>query len=356
LWIKQPDCVGGGRLLPELEARRARLFEWLAAVGDFRRGSISENWRRSASLPAAGALSRAAEGTGRGGCGPARWRGGDHRSAAQAAHAPNGAAVVGVDLGVRDLLVAATPDGQEVARIPAPNPLKRAQRQLQALQRKAARQYGPREPGAPRQSSRREPSHGWQATQAQIRRLHARAANLRADALHQATTALSQQHRVIGVETLAVANMTRRGGARKRGLNRSLNDASLGAVALLLGYKTMWYGSTLIKAARWFPSSKTCSSCGAVKAKLGLHERAYHCERCGLVIDRDLNAAINLARHALAQTMGEIAPGGSGPLDSGGADRKTPTHAGAGGNETATPTGGAASAAGGTAPPQGEAA
>jgi putative transposase len=279
-----------------------------------------------------------------------------HRSLGRPAHAPNRAAVVGVDLGVRDLLVAATPDGQEVARIPAPNPLKRAQRQLQALQRKAARQYGPREPGAPRQSPRREPSQGWQATQAQIRRLHARAANLRADALHKATTALSQQHRVVGVETLAVANMARRGGARKRGLNRSLYDASLGAVALLLGYKTTWYGSTLIKAARWFPSSKTCSSCGAVKAKLGLHERAYHCERCGLVIDRDLNAAINLARHALAQTMGEIAPGGSGPLDSGGADRKTPTHAGAGGNETATLTGGAASAAGGTAPPQGEAA
>lgn len=273
------------------------------------------------------------------------------RSLSKPAHAPNGAPVVGVDFGARDLLVAAAPSGQEIARIPAPKPLKQAQRQLRALQRKAARQHGPREPGASRHSPRREPSQGWQATQAQIRRLHARAANLRADALHQATTALSQQHQVLGVETLAIANLGRRGGARKRGLNRSLHDASLGTMARLFGYKTIWYGSALIRATRWFPSSKTCSSCGAVKAKLGLHERTYHCERCGLVIDRDLNAAINLARHALAQTMGEIAPGGSGSLDSGGADRKTPDHAGAGGSETATRTGGAASAAGGTAPP-----
>jgi putative transposase len=276
------------------------------------------------------------------------------RSLGKPAHAPHGAPVVGVDLGVRDLVVAATPDGREVARIAAPAPLKRALRQLGALQRKAARQHGPREPGAPRTGPRRQPSQGWLATQAQIRRLHARVANLRADAIHQATTALAQQHQVIGAEDLAVASLARRGGVRKRGLNRSLADASLGAVSRLLGYKTTWYGSVLIRAGRRFPSSKTCSSCGAVKAKLGLRERTYHCERCGLAIDRDRNAAVNLARHALAeaQQTGVIAPGGSGPLDSGRAGHKTTPPGVAGGSETATRTGGSPPAPGGTATSQ----
>lgn len=274
------------------------------------------------------------------------------RSLGRPGHAPRGPAVVGVDLGVRDLLVAATADGREVARVRAPGPLRQAQRQLRALQRKAARQRGPREPGAGRPSPRRDPSKGWQTTQAQIRRAHARTANLRADALHKATTALAQQHQVIGLETLAVANMGRRGGARKRGLNRSLHDASLGTLARLLGYKSGWYGSRLVKADRWFPSSKTCSSCGAVKAKLALHERTYTCDSCSLVIDRDLNAAINLARHALAQTVGGIAPGGSGPLDSGGANHKTTPPGVAGGSETATRTRDSLAAADGTATSQ----
>jgi hypothetical protein len=80
-----------------------------------------------------------------------------------------------------------------------------------------------------------------------------------------------------------------------------------------------------------------------VKAKLSLRERTYHCEGCGLVLDRDLNAAVNLARHALAEAerMGVIAPGGSGPLDSGRAGRKTTPPGVAGGSETATRTGAA---------------
>ena len=99
-------------------------------------------------------------------------------------------------------------------------------------------------------------------------------------------------------EDLAVANMTRRkpgAGKGGRGLNRALADASLGELRRQLGYKTTWYGSQLLVASRWYPSSKTCSWCGAVKAKLALHERTYHCDACGLAIDRDRNAAINLA-------------------------------------------------------------
>lgn len=64
----------------------------------------------------------------------------------------------------------------------------------------------------------------------------------------------------------------------------------------MLGYKAGWYGLDLVEADRWFPSSKTCSNCGHVRVELGLDERTYWCGRCDVVIDRDVNAAINLAR------------------------------------------------------------
>jgi putative transposase len=176
-----------------------------------------------------------------------------------------GAPVVGVDVGVKDLIVVATPDGNELRREPAPKPLRKALTVVRALQRRAARQRGPWDPQAGR---KRDPSAGWARTQRQVAAAHARVANLRTDRLHKLTTALVQTHTVLGVETLAVKNMMAAGGARKRGLNRSLADASLGQLLRLIDYKAGWYGSTLVTADRWHPSSKTCSGCGAVRTKL----------------------------------------------------------------------------------------
>ena len=174
---------------------------------------------------------------------------------------------MGVDAGVKDLIVVADPGGNEVARHRAPRELKRARRKLRALQRKAARQLGPWDATT---STQRQPSTGWRRTQRDIGRAHARVAHLRADRIHKLTTRLSQTHAVIGGETLAVKKMMAAGGARKRGLNRALGDAGLGEVFRQLDYKTRWYGSQMIKADRWFPSSKLCSGCGVVKAKLPL--------------------------------------------------------------------------------------
>lgn len=270
------------------------------------------------------------------------------------AHVRAGAPVVGIDAGVKDLLIVATPDGTELLREPAPQHLKQAQRKLRALQRKSARQAGPWDPTARR---KQEPSKGWERTQADIRKAHARAANLRLDRLHKLTTRLTQTHAAVGAETLNVKNMMAAGGARKRGLNRAIADASLGRLLRQLDYKTDWYGSRVVKADRWYPSSKTCSGCGAVKAKLALSERTYTCTNCGLVIDRDTNAAVNLARLALAAVSTDPSAG----FDTGGADRKT----------TAVPSGRAAqvavkpepepgqtttACAGGSAPPKDEAA
>ena len=93
------------------------------------------------------------------------------------------------------------------------------------------------------------------------------------------------------VEHLNVAGMT-----RNRRLARALSDSGIAELRRRLTYKTTWYGSRLVVADRFYPSSKTCSICGWVKAKLTLAERRFHCEACGLRIDRDQNAARNLAR------------------------------------------------------------
>ncbi|MCW2551111.1 MAG: hypothetical protein JWR78_892 [Mycobacterium sp.] len=221
------------------------------------------------------------------------------RDTGRPSHIKPNAPIVGIDAGVKNLIVIADPAGNELRRDRAPRELKAAERKLRALQRKAARQRGPWDQMA---GQKQQESKGWERTQRAIVRAHVRVANVRRDRLHKLTTQLSQAHNVIGAETLAVRNMMAAGGSQKRGLNRSLADAGLGELFRQLDYKSGWYGSRVIKADRWFPSSKLCSGCGAVKTKLHLAERTYQCHACGLKIDRDLNAAINLARYAQHQT------------------------------------------------------
>jgi putative transposase len=138
-------------------------------------------------------------------------------------------------------------------------------------------------------------------------------ANLRRDGLHKFTTRLAAEHGTVVVEDLNVTGLL-----ANRRLARHLADAGFAEIRRQLAYKTGWNGGRLLVADRWYPSSKTCSGCGAVKAKLALSERDYECEACGLVIDRDRNAALNLA--ALAA---ECDTAGSGPVAGRGADRKT---------------------------------
>jgi IS605 OrfB family transposase len=135
-------------------------------------------------------------------------------------------------------------------------------------------------------------------------------ANQRRDGLHKLTTRLASQYGALVVEDLHVAGMV-----RNRRLAKAISDCGFGEIRRQLAYKTNWNGGRLVVADRWYPSSKTCSGCGAVKAKLPLHVRTFTCE-CGLVLDRDVNAARNLAQLVVA---------GSGPetVNGRGADRKT---------------------------------
>lgn len=111
---------------------------------------------------------------------------------------------------------------------------------------------------------------------------------------------------MIGLEDLNVAGMVRNGR-----LSRRIAHASFGRLRRFATYKAGWYGSKVVLVDRFYPSSKTCSDCGAVKTKLSLSERSYNCSDCGLVIDRDLNAAINI-RNAVAQSCRETLNGRGG--------------------------------------------
>jgi putative transposase len=124
------------------------------------------------------------------------------------------------------------------------------------------------------------------------------------------TTRLATEFGAVVVEDLNVAGMV-----RNRRLARSLGDIGMAEFRRQLDYKTSWYGSALHVADRWYPSSKTCSSCGWRNPSLPLSARTFTCESCGLVLDRDENAAVNL-RDLVA---------GSGPetVNARGADRKT---------------------------------
>jgi putative transposase len=122
-------------------------------------------------------------------------------------------------------------------------------------------------------------------------------ADIRSDETHKLTTMLTQNYGIIGIEDLNV-----RGMMSNHKLARSVADMSFFEFRRQLEYKAETNGVKIVVADRWFPSSKTCSSCGAVKSELSLSERTYHCE-CGFVCDRDVNAAINLRNHAVKHAV-----------------------------------------------------
>ncbi|CAJ61720.1 Putative IS605 family transposase [Frankia alni ACN14a] len=198
---------------------------------------------------------------------------------------------VGVDLGVKHLAVFST--GETVEN---PKHLAGSLRRL----RTASRAYARSKPG----------SAGRRKHAARIARIHGRIAHQRRDGLHKLTTRLAQSHEVVVVEDLHVAGMV-----RNRRLARAVSDTGMAEVRRQLAYKTAWYGSTLIIADRWYPSSKTCSGCGWRNPSLPLSDRMFTCPSCGLVADRDLNAAVNLRNLVAAST--------SETRNARGADRKT---------------------------------
>ena len=118
--------------------------------------------------------------------------------------------------------------------------------------------------------------------------------NYRKDLIHKATTEIVKHNMVVAIEDLNVKGMV-----ANHKLASAISDCGFGMIRRFLEYKSAKHGTLLLKVGRFFPSSKKCSGCGHVKEKLSLSEREFICEECGLVIDRDTNAAINILAEAL---------------------------------------------------------
>ena len=183
--------------------------------------------------------------------------------------APKGGAV-GVDLGIKTL--ATLSDGTVIEN---PRCLAASERRLKQAQKALSRKV---------KGSRRRAK-----ARAKVARINARVANQRQDAMHKATTWLASTYSHISIEDLNAAGMV-----KNHHLAKAVSDAAFAEFRRQLEYKTAKTDAKLHVIDRWYPSSKTCSRCGRVKAKLSLSERVFHCDGCGLVMDRDLNAAINI--------------------------------------------------------------
>jgi putative transposase len=185
---------------------------------------------------------------------------------------------VGVDLGISDFAV--TSDGERIAN---PGHLDRKARNLARYQRRMARcQRG---------------SNNRIKARAKVARAHRKVRAARTDFLHRTSTNLVRRYDTIAVEDLAVTNMV-----RNRSLAKAISDCGWGAFRRMLEYKAERAGRTLVVIDRWYPSSKTCSSCGHLLDKLSLSTRTWTCPSCRTLHDRDINAAKNIVAAGLAVT------------------------------------------------------
>ena len=182
---------------------------------------------------------------------------------------------IGIDLGLKEFCI--TSDNEFVSN---PKYLRKSELKLKKAQRKL--------------SLRKKGSNRRFKQQQVVFRLHEKIRNQRLDFLHKLSTKLINENQVICLEDLQVKNMV-----KNHCLAKSISDVSWSKFVELLKYKSDWYRRKLVQIDKFFPSSKTCSSCGNIKKDLTLKDREYICSCCGLVIDRDYNAALNILREGL---------------------------------------------------------
>lgn len=184
---------------------------------------------------------------------------------------------MGVDLGIKTMIACSNGEVFE-----NPKALRSNERKLARLQRRMCRQQ--------KGSNRRN------RTKRQVARLHLRISNIRNDAIHKATSSIvaKTKPREMRPSSIVIEDLNVSGMLKNRRLSKSISDVSFGELQRQFEYKCLWSGINLIVADRFYPSSKTCSECGAVKSQLGLSERKFVCEDCGCILDRDLNASLNL--------------------------------------------------------------
>lgn len=179
---------------------------------------------------------------------------------------------LGVDAGIHDIATCSTGE-----RLPNLRNLQRSERKLIREQRRLSR--------------KRKGSTNRAKQRVRVARVHEKVANQRKDALHKFTTHAVEESQNIAVEDLNVKGMQ-----RNHHLAKAVGDAAMSELVRQLEYKCAWSGRGFVRVGRFYPSSKTCSACGYVYSGLTLAERVWDCPACGMRHDRDLNAAVNIAR------------------------------------------------------------
>ena len=182
----------------------------------------------------------------------------------------NESTTIGIDLGIKDFAI--TSEGEVFEN---PKYLRKAQDKLKYVQRKYSKNKGKR-------------------TKKRLALLHEKAVNKRKDFLHKTSTKLIRENQTICLEDLAVKNMV-----KNYCLAQAISDASWSAFVSMLEYKADWHGVNILRIGRFAPSSKTCSCCGYINKELTLKDREWTCKSCNSVLDRDVNAAINIKSFAL---------------------------------------------------------
>lgn len=190
----------------------------------------------------------------------------------------NNAAIVGVDLGIKNLAILS--DGKVFKSV---SPYRRNKRKLKLLQSKL--------------SKKTKGSNNYKKAKGKVAKLHYKVACIRKDAIHKLTTYLSKNHAECVIEDLNVGGMS-----KNHKLASAILDGGFFEFKRQMEYKCKWYGCNLTIVDKFYPSSKTCSFCGTIKKDLKLNDRIYKCPVCKNEIDRDLNAAINLKQKAVSYT------------------------------------------------------
>lgn len=202
---------------------------------------------------------------------------------------------VGVDLGISSF--ATLSNGLSIK---APKPLDKLTRLLVKRQRQLSKKQHPKTKSEALRGVKK--SNNFIKASKKLSKLHSKISNIRVDFIHKLTTHLVTYYDEICLETLQAKNMM-----RNHKLAKNLSDVSLAKFNEILEYKAKYNGVFITRADRFYPSSKTCSNCGAVKSKLSLSQRVYICDECGFRCDRDLNASINLHK-LVGQVLPEFTP------------------------------------------------
>jgi putative transposase len=198
----------------------------------------------------------------------------DTKTEAPAKEPIKGNTTVGIDLGIKDFAISSNGEVFE-----NPKHLRKAQSKLKYIQRKYSKNKGKR-------------------TKHKLAILHEKVANKRKDFLHKVSSKLIRENQTICLETLNVEGMM-----KNNKVAQAISDASWATFVSMLEYKADWYGKNIIRIGRFAPTSKTCSNCGNINNELTLNDRSWTCPKCNSVLDRDVNAAINIKTFGLKNIL-----------------------------------------------------